>query len=276
MTARTKESLAMRMSLVHPCSVPDEQPQASSESGDARRIPGSDIEDRSVAKLEAEIAELDAFACSVSHDLRAPLRAVLGFARVLEEDHGGEMCADARSCLVKIIRGAQDMGRVIEDLLMLSRTGTQIVAISHVNPRQLVDEALANLSPERTDRVCVSVGELRHCRGNVGLLQQVWTNLLSNAVKFTRERDPAVIEIGSSETDRVVTYFVRDNGAGLDMDRARDLFLPFRRFHDARQYEGHGIGLALVRRIVRRHGGRLWAEALPGKGATFSFTVAAA
>ena len=158
---------------------------------------------------------------------------------------------------------------------MLSRLDAQTTAMAYVSTREIVDRSLANLGPGLTDRVRLKIGALRDCRGHAGLLQQAWTNLLSNSLKFTRERNPALIEIGSLETDRGVTYFVRDNGAGFDPARAHGLFQPFRRLHDARRYEGHGIGLAIVHRIVRRHGGRVWAEAAPERGATFFFTLGA-
>ena len=228
---------------------------------------------RRIARLEERVEELDAFARSVSHDLRAPLRTVHGYACILEEEHAGELTVTARSCVSRIVRATRDMERLIDDLLALSRFDVEPATMSLVNARAVVDQVLNELLPEKPDRVGITMRNLGNCVGNAGLLRQVWMNLLSNALKFTRERDRALIEIGSTARNHVITYFVRDNGAGFDVSHARDLFLPFRRFHDQRQFEGQGIGLSIVRRIVARHGGRLWAESNPGEGATFYFTL---
>jgi light-regulated signal transduction histidine kinase (bacteriophytochrome) len=232
-----------------------------------------DILEHRIARLEERVEELDAFACSVSHDLRAPLRTIHGYARILEDEHSGELTTAARSCVSRIVHATRDMQRLIDDLLALCRFDVQPASMSPVNARALVDQVLNELIPGKPDRVRVIVGNLANCVGHAGLLRQVWMNLLSNALKFTRERDLAVIEIGSTARNHIVTYFVRDNGAGFDVNRARDLFLPFRRFHDQRQFEGQGIGLSIVRRIVARHGGRLWAKSSPDAGATFYFTL---
>jgi light-regulated signal transduction histidine kinase (bacteriophytochrome) len=232
-----------------------------------------EILEHRIARLEERVEELDAFACSVSHDLRAPLRAVHGYARILEEDHSGELTAASRSCVSRIVHATRDMQRLIDDLLALCRFDAEPATMSLVNARALVDRVLCELLPERPDRVRLTVRTLGNCVGHAGLLRQVWMNLLSNALKFTRERDRALIEIGSTAANHIVTYFVRDNGAGFDVSRARDLFLPFRRFHDQCRFEGQGVGLSIVRRIVARHGGRLWAESSPDAGATFYFTL---
>lgn len=232
-----------------------------------------DILQQRIAQLEERIKELDAFASSVSHDLHTPLRTVRSFARILEQDHAGEMAPAARACVEKIARATRDMGNLIDELLAFCRFDDQPVTMSLVNTRSMVEHVLEELVPQGSDRIRLMVGALGHCLGNSRLIQQIWTNLLSNALKFTRDRDPALIELGSTARDHVITYFVRDNGVGFDSLTARDLFLPFRQFHDQLEYEGQGLGLSLARRIVSRHGGRMWAESRPGEGATFYFTL---
>jgi light-regulated signal transduction histidine kinase (bacteriophytochrome) len=251
----------------------DERAPARAAGRDKQDMNEKEILERRIARLEERIEELDAFACSVAHDLGAPLRTVHGYASILEEEHAGGMTAAARSCVSTIVSAARDMQRLVEDLLALSRSDSQSVTLSPVTSRDLVSGVLTELIADASGRIRITVGPLADCLGSAGLLRQVWTNLLSNALKFTRERDPALIEIGSTAGNRLVTYFVRDNGAGFDSNRSRDLYLPFRRFHDQAQFEGHGIGLSIVRRIVARHGGRLWAESRPDEGATFYFTL---
>jgi light-regulated signal transduction histidine kinase (bacteriophytochrome) len=250
-----------------------EGPQAHAEDSTELDMNDKEILQHRIARLEERVEELDAFACSVAHDLRAPLRTIHGYSRILEEEHTGEMAAAARSCVSRIVRATRDMERVIDDLLALCRFDVQPETMSLVNARALVDQVLNELMSEKSDRIRITIRNLGSCVGSAGLLRQVWMNLLSNALKFTRERDPALIEIGSTARNHIITYFVRDNGAGFDVSRARDLFLPFRRFHDQRQFEGQGVGLSIVRRIIARHGGRLWAESSPGEGATFYFTL---
>ena len=226
-----------------------------------------------IARLEERIEELDAFTSSVSHDLRAPLRAVASYARILEEDYAEEMSPAAHACVSKIVRASRDMSHLIDELLALSRFDNQPVTTSLVDTRALVELVLDELVPQGTDRIRLLVGALGPCLGNSRLLQQVWVNLVSNALKFSRERNPALIEIGSTTRENLVTYFVRDNGVGFDATRARELFMPFRRFHDQIEYEGHGLGLSIARRIVSRHGGHMWAESRPGEGAAFYFIL---
>ena len=165
------------------------------------------------------------------------------------------------------------MSHLIDELLALSRFDNPPGTMSLVDARALVERVLEDVVPQGTDHIRLVVGELPPCLGNPRLLQQVWANLVSNAIKFSCERDPAVIEIGSVAREPLVTYFVRDNGVGFDSMRAPELFMPFRRYHEPRQYEGQGLGLSIARRIVARHGGRMWAESQPGEGAAFYFTL---
>lgn len=231
------------------------------------------VRDRT-AELEAANKELEAFSYSISHDLRAPLRAIDGFGQILWEILKGQVPEDTLRYLVVIRENAQQMGRLIDDLLAFSRLGRQVINPSLVVPRQLVEHVLETLEPERAGRnIDLKLGELPPCQGDPILLQQVWVNLLSNALKFTRGKNPASVEIGATETGDEIIYFVKDNGAGFDMRYANKLFGVFQRLHRAEEFEGTGVGLAIVQRIVRRHGGRAWAKSAPGKGATFYFAL---
>ncbi len=218
--------------------------------------------------------ELEAFSYSVSHDLRAPLRALDGFSRILLERHAGHIPEEARRYLGMIRDNAKQMGRLVDDLLHFSRLGRQPLETRPVEPGEIVRRALDDLRAEREGRkVDITVGDLPGCQADPALLRQVFVNLLSNALKFTRGRAAAEIEIGCREAGGTRAYFVRDNGAGFDMRYADKLFGVFQRLHRAEDFEGTGVGLAIVQRIVQRHGGRVWAEALVDRGATFYFTL---
>jgi PAS domain S-box-containing protein len=228
------------------------------------------------AQLEDTVKELEAFSYSVSHDLRAPLRAVSGFSRILLQDHGPQLAPAAQGYLQLVGDNALQMGRLIDDLLAFSRLGRQQLRTQRVLPAEVVRSALDELAHEQEGRhVEIVLGELAACQADPVLLRQVYVNLLSNALKFTRRRDVARIEVGWCEMAREVTYFVKDNGAGFDMRYADKLFGVFQRLHRAEDYDGTGVGLAIVNRIVHRHGGRVWAEAAPDQGATFLFTLGA-
>jgi light-regulated signal transduction histidine kinase (bacteriophytochrome) len=225
-------------------------------------------------QLETANKELEAFSYSVSHDLRAPLRAISGFSKIVLEDHSGALDADALRYLGLVDKGAQQMGQLIDDLLTFSRTGRQALKVQSVNTTDIVNASLSDLQGMLENRhVTINVGELPDCEADASLLKQVWLNLLENALKYSRKRDPAVITIGSRREGAMDTYFVQDNGAGFDMKYADKLFGVFQRLHLADDYEGTGLGLALVQRIVQRHGGRVWTEAKVNLGATFYFTL---
>jgi PAS domain S-box-containing protein len=227
------------------------------------------------AELAAANKELEAFSYSISHDLRAPLRAINGFAGIVLEDFGPQLPGEARGYLERIRNGGRRMGELIDDLLAFSRLGRQAVNRQAVDPAKIVREVLDELKPQQDGRqIEVRIGELPACQGDPALLKQVWVNLISNAIKYTRGREPAVVEIGSAgKNGGGICYFVRDNGAGFDMQYANKLFGVFQRLHRADEFEGTGVGLAIVQRIVHRHGGRVWAEAETGRGATFYFTL---
>jgi PAS domain S-box-containing protein len=214
--------------------------------------------------------ELEAFSYSVSHDLRAPLRAVDGFARMLELDHSRNLDETGRRYVERVRAGAQQMGQLIDGLLAFSRLQRQAMAVQPVRIAALVDDVWQELAPDRAGRtVELVVGELPPAVGDPRLLRHVVANLLGNALKYTRGREPAQIEVGYDGG----AYFVRDNGAGFDPRYADKLFQVFQRLHKAEEYEGTGVGLALASRIITRHGGRIWADAAPDRGATFYFTV---
>ena len=231
------------------------------------------VEERT-AQLEAANRELEAFSYSVSHDLRAPLRAIDGFSQALVEDYAPDLPEQARHYVETIRGGAQKMGELIDDLLTFARLSRQPLNKASVDTAKLVRDTLEELNVERRGRrIDVQLGELPPCRGDRALLKQVWANLLSNALKYTRRRDAAVVEIGSVSKKGETVYFVRDNGTGFDMKYAAKLFGVFQRLHRAEDFEGTGVGLAIVQRVVHRHGGRIWAEAAVDRGAAFYFTL---
>jgi light-regulated signal transduction histidine kinase (bacteriophytochrome) len=226
------------------------------------------------AQLEAANRELESFAYSVSHDLRAPARRIDGFASILSKEHGAQLDEDARHCIQMISEGARNMGRLIEDLLGFSRLGQQMPAKEPVDMQALARGTFEELASDQAGRkVELKVGDLPPAHADPRLLRQVWANLLSNAFKFTRGRDPAIIEIGHEVRDGAPVYFVRDNGIGFDMRYAQKLFAIFQRLHSGDAFEGTGVGLAIVQRIVTRHGGTVWADARKNEGATFYFTL---
>jgi PAS domain S-box-containing protein len=229
------------------------------------------------AELEAANRELESFSYSVSHDLRAPLRTMDGFAEMIVEDYAALLPPDGARRLQVIRQRAQHMGVLIDDLLKLSRLGREPLYLAEVDMRALVEETLAEQLPSCGDRrIEVEIGALPACRGDRGLLKQVWVNLTANALKYTRRRDTAHVSIGSERAgDGPVAYFVRDDGTGFDMADASKLFGVFQRLHRSDEFEGTGVGLAIVQRIVQRHDGRVWCDARPGDGAAFFFTVGA-
>jgi len=223
------------------------------------------------AELEASNRELDAFAYSVSHDLRAPLRAVDGFSRIVLEEYAPALPEQARHYLEIARSSALNMGKLIDGLLAFSRLGRQAVRKEPVATDVLVREVLADLRSDIEGRgVEITVGELPPCQADPLLLKQVFVNLLSNALKYTRLRTDATVVVGTVEGN---VYFVRDNGVGFDMRYQDKLFGVFQRLHGVDAFEGIGVGLALVQRIVHRHGGRIWAHAEVDRGATFYFTL---
>ncbi|MDB6165141.1 MAG: Aerobic respiration control sensor protein ArcB, partial [Lacunisphaera sp.] len=237
----------------------------------------SDLERRvneRTVQLKAANLELEAFSYSVSHDLRTPLRAIDGFSQVVLAKFGPELPEDGRRYLTTIRAGAQKMGALIDDLLTFARLNRQELSKRSFDTGALVQSALIELGSPWSDRkIEVRLGQLPESVGDPVLLKQVWLNLLSNALKYTRKREAALMEIGCSVLEGTPTFFVRDNGTGFDMRYADKLFGVFQRYHRAEDYEGTGVGLAIVQRIVHRHGGRVWAEAALDLCATFYLTL---
>lgn len=225
-------------------------------------------------ELEAANKELEAFSYSVSHDLRSPLRTVDGFSQAVLEDYAQMLPEDGQRYLRMIREGAQRMGALIDDLLSFSRLSRQPINKRLFDPTKLVSDLYKELKEEHKGRnVEFQIEALPLCQGDPSLLKQVWSNLLSNALKYTRAREQAVIKVGYKEIEEEKVYFIEDNGAGFDMKYAHKLFGVFQRLHRAEEFEGTGVGLAIVQRIITRHGGRIWTEAAKDKGATFYFTL---
>jgi signal transduction histidine kinase/CHASE3 domain sensor protein len=237
-----------------------------------------DLEER-VNQRTAELTdvnrELEAFTYSAAHDLRAPLRHMNSFVGFLHQDWYEKLDAEGRRYLDKIANSSRNMGILLDDLLNFSNIGRVEVRRNVVSLQQMVERIREELAPELRGRELIwEIGDLPDVSGDRTLLNQVMTNLIANAVKFTSKSDRARIAVGShQESDQSVTVFVKDNGAGFEMKYADKLFGVFQRLHTSQDFEGTGIGLAIVRRIVERHGGRVWAEGAPGKGATFQFTL---
>ena len=231
------------------------------------------ILDRTV-QLEASNKELEAFSYSVSHDLRAPLRHISGYVEMLNRHFHDSLPGKGKHYLDTIADSAHQMGILIDDLLQFSRTGRQEMQRLDLDMNAVLQEALKIIQQELSGRsIEWVITELPHVNGDYNLLRLVWTNLLSNAVKFTRGKNEARIEAGFREENKEYLFFVRDNGVGFDMRYAQKLFGVFQRLHSSEEFEGTGIGLANVRRIILKHGGRTWAEAELNKGATFYFTL---
>lgn len=229
---------------------------------------------RRTAQLEAANQELEAFSYSVSHDLRAPLRHIVGYVDILKVEAGEKLDDDARTHLQTIADAARQMGNLIDALLEFSRMGRTEMRSQKVSLAQLVEDAQRALRPEMQDRqIEWKIEPLPEIEGDPVMLQQVIVNLVSNALKYTRQRKKAQIEIGSKQSDNKTIFFIRDNGVGFDMDYSDKLFGVFQRLHPAREFEGTGIGLANVRRIIHRHGGRVWAESQVDRGAAFYFSI---
>lgn len=228
-----------------------------------------------LAELEESNKGLEAFSYSVSHDLRAPLRAIDGFVRLLVEEHRQQLDSGAQRYLEIIAGNARTMGLLIDDLLEFSRLGRQPLCKVAIDTTGLVRRILRQQQGTMDHRrVEVRLDELPECQGDESLLEHVFANLIGNAIKYTQRVEVARIEIGCQSTDQgELVYYIKDNGAGFDMRYADKLFGVFQRLHRADEFEGTGVGLALAHRIIKRHGGRIWADATVGKGATFFFTL---
>lgn len=225
------------------------------------------------SQLEEVNRELEAFTYSVSHDLRAPLRAITGYAEILNEDHIGSLNDDGQRKLRNIQVNAMKMGKLIDDLLGFSRLGRKAIRKSTVNMNELAAQVVRQLGEQQTVLASISIRPLHYAWADSSLIAQVMTNLLSNAIKYSSRQANARVEVNSEVTDRDVIFKVSDNGAGFNMKYADKLFGVFQRLHAATDFEGTGVGLAIVKRIVVLHGGKVWAEGVEGQGASFYFSL---
>jgi signal transduction histidine kinase len=254
-------------------------PSPSAESGQVEQEPAEmkeALEHRAVeriAKLEAANRELEAFSYSVFHDLRTPLLAIEGFSRRLLGKYSTDLDGKGQQLINLILKEIAKMGKLTEDLLTFCRFGRQPVHASEIDMIELVKAVLQEVTAIYPRRVVLNVVNLPTAHGDREMVHRIFFNLLSNALKFTRNKEPAVVEIGGTAEETENVYYVKDNGVGFEMQFADRLFLPFQRLHSREEFEGTGIGLAIVQRIVRHHGGRVWAEGRVHEGATFYFTL---
>jgi PAS domain S-box-containing protein len=224
-------------------------------------------------QLEMANKEMESFTYSVSHDLRSPLRAMDGYARMLDEEFSNVLDDEGKRLLNIIQYNAKKMGNLIDDLLAFSRLGKKGLQKTTVNTRELVENVLYEISSSLSDKASVTIGDLQTIEADYSLINQVFVNLLSNAAKYSSKKECPIIEIESKRNESEVIYSVKDNGAGFDMQYADMLFGVFQRLHKANEFDGTGVGLAIAHRIVSKHGGRIWADAKPGEGATFFFSL---
>jgi light-regulated signal transduction histidine kinase (bacteriophytochrome) len=225
-------------------------------------------------QFETANKELEAFSYSVSHDLRAPLRHVGGFVDLLIKNNSAQLDESGLRYLNIISDSSHEMGDLIDALLTFSRLGRADLQVTRINSKNIVSHVVKSFSDELAGRnVKINISDIPDVTGDSTLINQVWVNLISNAIKYSKNVEKAVIDIGSEFKDGKTIFYVKDNGAGFDMKYADKLFGVFQRLHKARDFEGIGIGLANVNRIVMRHGGKCWAESEVGKGATFFFSV---
>jgi light-regulated signal transduction histidine kinase (bacteriophytochrome) len=225
-------------------------------------------------QLEAANKELEAFAYSVSHDLRAPLRAIDGFAHILIEDYMRSLDEEGGRLCYVISNEAKRMGQLIEDFLLLSHSSYADIHVSLIDMETMAQSVFDELMrTENREGVGFHIASLKSANGDPALIREVWHNLLSNAIKYSSKREHAEIEIGCQQDGQRIIYFVRDNGAGFNMEYSNKLFGIFQRLHSEEEFKGTGVGLAIVKRIINRHGGEIWAESQLDKGTTFYFTI---
>ena len=229
--------------------------------------------ERNIAQLQLTNKELEAFSYSVSHDLRAPLRSINGYAQMIQDDHAQAFNEEAKRMLNVIRNNAKKMGTLIDDLLAFSRMGRKEISRVPVDFNKLVEPLIMELKNTTPDKTRITLHALHNTQGDPSLIAQVYVNLISNALKYSAKKETPAIEIGSEEKDDEIVYYVKDNGAGFDMQYAHKLFGVFQRLHSNEEFEGTGVGLAIVQRIIVKHGGKVWAEGKPDEGAAFYFSL---
>jgi len=245
--------------------------QAQRELSELNQTLEAKVEERT-QELQQAVSDLESFSYSVSHDLRSPLRAIAGYAQVLEEDFSESLGDEGLSFLNRILRSTQRMSQLIDDLLHFSKTTRQPLHCQTTDMQHLVMDCLEELRATYPG-ASVHVDPLPAAQGDCGLLRQVWTNLLSNALKYSSKQEKSEVWVTASQDQDCLTYRVRDNGVGFDMRHSSKLFAVFQRLHRADEFEGTGVGLAIVGRVIHRHGGQMGVESTPGQGTTFSFTL---
>jgi light-regulated signal transduction histidine kinase (bacteriophytochrome) len=255
----------------------DLEVQLEEQKRSTQRIRELNVElERQAHELRTANNDLEGFSYSVSHDLRAPLRAIDGFSQLLVQEKSTSISNETRHHLQRIRANVSHMASLIDDLLEFARCGRQSLELGRLDMATLANHAAEQARSTRLNEAvmpAIEIGELPAARGDEGLIRQVWVNLLDNAVKYTSKvASPHIVVSGFEESERLV-YEIRDNGVGFDSAFSSNLFGVFRRLHGAREYPGSGVGLAIVQRIVTRHGGEVWAKAEPNKGATFSFSL---
>lgn len=225
-------------------------------------------------ELEFVNKELESFSYSVSHDLRAPLRAIMGYLKMLDEDYSSILDDDAKQLIEKTVNNAEKMNQLIDGLLQLSRMGRAELVRTTISMKQMAEEVYSNLSEnEKHRKIDFIIEDLPPVNADQTLIKQVWVNYISNALKYTGQNPTTKIHIGFQENKDDITYFVKDNGVGFDMKYSDKLFGVFQRLHSPQEFEGTGVGLSIVQKITKKHGGNVWADATPNEGATFYFSL---
>ena len=228
------------------------------------------------SKMRDAINDLESFSYSISHDLRAPLRAINNFSDVLVEDYADQLDDEAKRYLGIVQKGAKQMSKLIDALLNFSRTGTKKLTFTNIDSRELIFEVFDDLKLQVPDRnIEFTVGEMPACQGDVQLVRQVFVNFLWNAIKFTSRQEKAIIKVNAFELGDMIQFEISDNGVGFNMAYAEKLFGVFQRLHPQEEFQGTGVGLAIVQRIISRHGGKVRATGAENKGANFTFTLPA-
>jgi light-regulated signal transduction histidine kinase (bacteriophytochrome) len=225
-------------------------------------------------QLELSNNELDAFTYSVSHDLRAPLRAIHGYTNILLAEYADKLDNEGKEMMHSVSKNAKKMGQLIDDLLSFSKTGKRELQRVNMNMRELAEECITEMKRVFPfDNVSITVNPMPSAFADISMMRQVYLNLISNALKYSGKKEKIKIEIGARQEKGKTVYYIKDNGVGFDMKYYDKLFSVFSRLHAQEEFEGTGVGLALVKRIITKHGGSVWAEGKPNEGATFYFTL---